>query len=173
MTTGSAVTGLAPLRAAEIKAVRRDLRDFYEDYGVTLDECEIEDWIGYFTEDCVYKAISRENYDQGLPMASMSCDGIGMIRDRVMALRKTSVFEPRSLRHLVGGVRLRGIEPDGTILAQANYAVFESMAHREPRLFSAGRYIDRILRDGEGFRFREHLAVYDNYRIYTSLIWPL
>jgi anthranilate 1,2-dioxygenase small subunit len=170
MTTDTMPRLLAP---AEVKALRHDLRDFYEDYALVLDECEIEDWVGYFTEDCLYKAISRENYDQDLPMASMSCDGIGMIRDRAMTIRKTSVFEPRSLRHLVGGVRVRGVEPDGAILAQANFTVFESMAHREPRLFAVGRYIDRIRRDGDGFRFHEHLAVYDNYRVYTSLIWPL
>jgi anthranilate 1,2-dioxygenase small subunit len=161
------------LAAVDKKALRRDLQDFYEDYAVTLDECEIEDWVGYFTDDCLYRAISRENYDLDLPMASMSCDGVGMLRDRAMALRETTVFEPRSLRHLVGGVRIRELHADGTISAQANYAVFESMAHREPHLFSVGRYIDRIVRDGERFRFKEHLAVYDNYRIYTSLIWPL
>ena len=42
---------------------------------------------------------------------------VGMIRDRAMTIRKTSVFEPRSLRHIVGGVRVRVVSDvwDGTL----------------------------------------------------------
>ncbi|SLN13133.1 aromatic-ring-hydroxylating dioxygenase subunit beta [Oceanibacterium hippocampi] len=157
----------------ELRDLRRDLRDFYEEYTLAIDENELETWLEFFTDDAVYKAISRENWDLSLPLATMYCDGMAMLKDRVQAIRETAVFEPRSQRHFVSGVRLRGTEADGTILVQANYLVTEALSNRDPVVFSVGRYIDRVVRDDSGFRFREHCAVYDNYRVINTLVWPL
>lgn len=156
----------------DLRELRSRLRDLYDEYAAALDADELERWPEFFTEKCTYKAISRENYDLNLPIGVIDCDGIGMVKDRVAALRNTSVYEGRSLRHLISGVRVLDAGDD-VIRAQANFAVFEALPYREPTLFAVGRYIDDVVRSGDELLFKVHLAVYDNYNIRTSLVIPL
>jgi anthranilate 1,2-dioxygenase small subunit len=156
----------------DFSALRARLRDFYDDYTFCLDDGQLERWPTFFTEDCRYRVISRENYDDDLPHATLYCDGLNMIKDRVTALRETTVYEPRSLRHLVGGLQVLGQEGD-LIKATANFAIFESLSDREPVVNMVGRYVDAIVRDGSSFLFKDRFCVFDNYRIRTSLIIPV
>jgi anthranilate 1,2-dioxygenase small subunit len=156
----------------ESRSVRADVRDLYESYADCLDELELERWPDYFTDDALYQVISRENYDQGLQHAAMYCDGIGMIKDRVVAIRQTTVYEPRSIRHFLSGVRIDTGE-DGTILARGNFMITEALMSAEPTLLMVGHYVDVIETNSERLRFRERSCVYDNYRIQTSLIIPV
>jgi anthranilate 1,2-dioxygenase small subunit len=158
--------------AGDAIALRARIRAFYEDYIVCLDEAELERWPDFFTEDAVYKITSRENHDSGLEHGEILCEGKGMIRDRVTAIRETLVYEPRAQRRFVDGLRVRSVE-GGLVRAQAGFAVFEAMADREPYLLMMGRSLDTLVEGGDGFRFAERLCVYDNYRIRTSLILPV
>ena len=152
--------------------LRARLRDFYEDYVFCLDEFSLEDWPAFFTEDCHYRVQSRENHDAGLPVGIIHCMNKNMLKDRVTALRKTTVFEPRSLRHFVSGVRIQEVR-DGEVDAQANFLIIESMSDRNPVVNLVGRYIDRIVISEDGFKIKSRDCVYDNYQILTSLIIPV
>jgi anthranilate 1,2-dioxygenase small subunit len=94
--------------------------------------------------------------------------------DRIMAIRETSMFAPRQMRHFVSGVRILEQTPAG-YRTQANFLVGESQVEAESRLFAIGRYIDLVVRDraSGGFRFAEKLCVYDGNVILSSLIYPL
>lgn len=148
------------------------LRDFYEEYMIALDDANFSLWVDFFTQDAQYKIISRENFQRGLPMGAMSCDGIGMIKDRVTALEKVLVFEPRSWRRFLSSVRIKSIDGD-VIVAGANFLLYECLRDREPQLNMLGEYHDRLVRDGDGFRFKERICVYDNDRIITTLFAPV
>jgi anthranilate 1,2-dioxygenase small subunit len=153
-------------------ALVQAVREFYEEYTTCLDDSDFERWPSFFADDADYRIISRENFDRGLPMASMTCNGIGMIRDRVTALMKVLVYEPRYLRRYVSSVRV--VSEEGNIIkSRANFLLFESMMDREPKLNMLGRYHDTLLRDGDGFRIKERNCVYDNYRILTTLYAPV
>jgi anthranilate 1,2-dioxygenase small subunit len=154
-----------------MRPLRSELRDFYDDYADCLDEDDLESWLSFFTEDARYLVTGRENYEQGLEHAMLFCDGMGMIRDRVLAIRKSVVFELRSLRHFVGGVKVRS--ESAIIEAKASFIVFECLSDKEPRILMVGRYFDRLIRHGEGFLFKERACVFDNYRILNSLIIPV
>jgi anthranilate 1,2-dioxygenase small subunit len=157
---------------AETLALVQELRFLYEEIADSLDRDQIEALPGYFADDCLYRIISRENYDQALPAATLYCDGIRMLRDRVLALRETQVYEPRSWRHFISGVRVERIEA-GVIYAGANVMVTEAMSDAEPTILIVGRYEDRLIRrDGQLF-FVERSVVYDNYRVVRSLIAPV
>ena len=66
----------------------------------------------YFTDDCLYKVVSRENHSEGLPQAAIFCDGIGMVHDRITGLRETQVYVPRMWRHFISGVRITAAPTD-------------------------------------------------------------
>ena len=87
--------------------------------------------------------LSRENHDAGLPLGLIYCMNKNMVRDRVTALRETTMFEPRALRHFISGVRVTEVDGD-RIVAQANFAVMESLSDREPTLNMVGRYLDEL-----------------------------
>jgi anthranilate 1,2-dioxygenase small subunit len=156
----------------EARVLRADLRDFYEDYAACLDEEDLGRWITFFTDDGVYRVTSRENHAAGLPLCAIECVGMPMIRDRVAAIEATTVYEPRSLRHMVSCLRINRVE-GGIIEAQANFAIFECLSDREPHVFMSGLYLDKVRREDAGFRFKERVCVYDNYRIRTSLVLPV
>lgn len=153
--------------------LKLELLELYDAYGAALDD-ELERWPEFFTEDALYRIVARENYERNMLWPTMSCEGHGMMRDRIMAIRETSMFAPRQMRHFVTGVRIVGETPDG-YRTQANFLVGESQVESESRVFAIGRYFDLIVRDGAngGFRFAEKTCVYDGNVILSSLIYPL
>ncbi|HBL65440.1 MAG TPA: ring-hydroxylating dioxygenase subunit beta [Achromobacter sp.] len=153
-------------------ALRAQLRDFYDDYAFCLDEGRLQEWPDFFTEDCHYRVLSRENHDAGLPLGLIYCMNKNMVRDRVTALRETTMFEPRSLRHFISGVRVMELQGDH-IVSQANFAVMESLSDREPTLNMVGRYLDVLRVTPDGLAISRRDCVYDNYRVRTSLIVPI
>jgi len=154
------------------QVLRAQIRELYEDYAAALDEGRLEDWAAYFTEGSVYKVMGRESYDQGLSHATIYCDGLGMIRDRAASIRETAVYEPRLLRHFISGVRIEAVGED-EIVARANFQVVESLYAAEPQILMVGEYRDRLAPTPEGLKFKERLALYDNYRIRTTLVIPV
>lgn len=158
--------------SVDASALRAQMRDLNDDYAAALDDLDFSAWTGFFTEDCRYRVVSLENFNEGLPLSTMECYGAGSLRDRIAAIKTTAVFEPRTLRHIVGGVRVLGADGDD-IRATANFAIFESLSDREPHIFMTGRYLDRVVRSGDSLKLRERICVFDNYRVRTSLVFPV
>lgn len=152
--------------------LRTALRDFHDDYAACLDAVDLARWPRFFTEDCMYQVIARENHDRNLSHATIWCDGIGMVEDRAAAIRETAVFEPRWLRHFVSGVRV--LDNDGnTIHAEANFMVVESLLDQPPHIAMVGRYVDSFVwRDG-ALALKKRLCVFENHHVRTSLVLPL
>jgi 3-phenylpropionate/cinnamic acid dioxygenase small subunit len=160
---------LAGLPQAEL---RGEIEALTAAYVHALDDADLDRWPDFFTEDCLYKIVPRENYDNGLPLAIWYCQGRGMLRDRVTAIRETQLFAPRSLRHVTGNLLVRDRDAGG-LRTVTNYAVYESTLDRPSELFNVGRYIDRIVVDGGRLKFAEKLCVFDTSVVPTSLIYPI
>jgi salicylate 5-hydroxylase small subunit len=153
-------------------ALRLRLADLYCAYADTLDDGALEAWPDFFTADCLYKFVPRENFEQGLPIALIYCESRDMLFDRVVAIRETALYVPRLIRHLTGNIRLREIGTDGFRLT-ASFALFQTMADRPSELFLCGRYHDRVIDDGTELRFAERICVYDSTIVPTSLVYPV
>jgi 3-phenylpropionate/cinnamic acid dioxygenase small subunit len=133
-------------------------------HGDLLDEDRFDEWVELFTDDCMYLVIARENADRGLPLATIRCESKGYLKDRVVAVRETSMYAPRSQRHVIGAP----IEQDdGTWTA--SYAVFQTLADETTQVFSTGRYIARL----DGDRFSELRVLYDSSLVLNSIVKPL
>jgi salicylate 5-hydroxylase small subunit len=152
--------------------VRYEIEELLAEYAATLDAMDLERWPEFFTEQCLYEVIPRENYDRGLPLAIMRCESKGMLKDRVVAIRETMMYEPRYMRHMISAIRVTGESVEG-ITVEANYAVFETLVDELTRVFNVGRYLDRIVREAGQLKFAEKHCVYDSVLVPNSLIYPL
>lgn len=152
-------------------ASRSRIEDFLTDYAHAIDDDELERWPGFFTEDALYQITNRENYDAGLPMGVMICEGRGMMADRVLALRTANIYEPHTYCHLLGRPRLHA---DGdTIRARSNFQVIRTMQEGRMELYATGKYVDRIvLEDGEPL-LAERRVVLESRRVDILLVFPL
>jgi len=153
-------------------ALRSRLADLYGAYDEALAEGQYESWPEFFTETCVYKITSRENYDSDLPIGLIYAESRAMLRDRVAALRKTLLYAPRMVRNLTGGTVLRALAADGMRLS-ASFAVFQTLLNEPTTVFLSGRYYDRVVEDAGALRFAERICVTDATLVPTSLIFPI
>jgi 3-phenylpropionate/cinnamic acid dioxygenase small subunit len=154
------------------QVARADLDELTASYVHVLDDADLDRWPAFFTADCVYKIIPRENYENGLPLAIWYCRGRGMLQDRVTAIRETQLFAPRALRHVTGNMLVLGRE-GGVLPTVTNYAVYESGLDGPSSVFNVGRYLDRIVIEEGRLKFAEKLCVFDTSVVPTSLIYPI
>ena len=152
--------------------LRFEVDELYAEYIECLDDGDLERWPDLFTEKCLYKVVPRENFERGLPLALILCESRGMLRDRVEALRRTSVYAPRTLRHLISNIRIKAQEPDG-MRVQANYAVLQTLNDEPTQVFNAGKYVDRVVRVAGRLKFKEKLCIFDSIVVPGSLVYPI
>ena len=158
----------------------RELRDAVEEvlyaYVQCIDDDRLEEWPDFFTEECLYQIVPRENVEQALPIALMYCDSRGMLRDRVVAHRQANLFAPHVYRHLVSAIRVTG-QDQGVVTARSNYAVFRTatdpIQYGTTEVYSVGAYQDKIVFVDGVAKFREKVVIVDTSRIQSLLVTPL
>lgn len=153
--------------------VTETIVNFVYDYVQTLDDDRLEEWPDYFTEDGVYKVIPRENLRLSNPLPIIFCDNRNMLRDRVLALRTSSIFNLHYDRHLVSNVRVRAERGD-IYEVHSNYALFQTdLIEGQTKLFVTGKYEDRVLLENGKPLFKSKLVVVDTYSIPNLLATPI
>jgi anthranilate 1,2-dioxygenase small subunit len=151
---------------------RLEIDGLYTAYAHCLDDDRLEEWPEFFTDDCAYRVTSAENFEAGLPLGIIYATSKNMLVDRVMALRRANIYEPQRYRHLVSCIEIRKAEQDALEIA-ANFVVVRTMQDGAMTLFAAGRYIDRVVRVEQGWKFAERQVVLDSRQIDTLLAIPL
>ena len=152
--------------------LRAELDALYADYAHCLDNDDLEAWPNFFTDDCYYRITSAENFEAGLPMGVVYATSKAMLIDRVMALRQANIYEPQHYRHLIGAIKI-GAEEDGLVPVVANLIVVRIMQDGAMMLFATGRYLDRLGRGDNGWKFVKKDVVLDSRQIDTLLAIPL
>ena len=156
----------------EVVVRRLELEQLYTDYVHCLDADEIERWPDYFTEDCFYRVTSAENYEAGMPLGLIHATSRNMLKDRVSALREANIYEPQRYRHLVSSITTVEDRSEALDLT-ANFLVVRTMQEGDMTLFAAGRYVDRVVRDGGDWKFARKEVVLDSRQIDTLLAIPI
>jgi anthranilate 1,2-dioxygenase small subunit len=151
---------------------RLAIEDLYTAYADCLDSDALEDWPGFFTENCTYRVTSAENHEAGLPLGLIYASSKGMLTDRVSALREANIYEPQRYRHLITGIRIGGRVAD-ELDVEANFLVIRTMQDGDMTVFAAGRYLDCVTQTPTGWRFIRKLVVLDSRQIDTLLAIPL
>lgn len=153
-------------------ALTMELQTLYAEYCACLDEGRYAEWPEFFTEDCVYRVIPRENFDRGLPLATLAFESRGMLKDRVFGITQTLFHAPYYQRHIVSAARIKEVTQE-VVHAEANYLVIRTKQNEPSEVFNAGRYIDVVVRERGQLRFRERCCVFDSELIQNSIIYPI
>ncbi len=149
-----------------------ELTQLYARYAAAVSSGEWDLWPEFFTEDCRYRLQPRENFDRGFPLATLSFESKGMLKDRVYGIRETLFHDPYYQRNVVGTPVVRKVDGD-RFECEANYAVFRTKLSELSSVFSVGRYVDVVVRTPEGLKFESRKVVYDSEMIPNSIIYPI
>jgi anthranilate 1,2-dioxygenase small subunit len=151
---------------------RHIIEEMMREYAACIDDGRYEEWPEFFTDDCRYQIISRESHARGHVMGPYLCESKGMLRDRILCLRETSIYEPQHYRHLIGGSRVTQV--DGSeFRAETGFTVIRTTQDGAMSLFVAGKYVDTVVVEDDRPRFREKLVLTDSTRIEVHLAAPI
>jgi anthranilate 1,2-dioxygenase small subunit len=151
--------------------LRHDVEELYAEYCDVIDTMALARWPELFAEPCLYRIVAKENFDRGLPLSLVRCEGHGMLRDRAFAYEKLNVFGPRTWRHSVTQIRPR-IEGEG-IAVRANFVLFETVQDNPTQILTSGQFRDILVRTPGGLKFREKICIYDADLIPGSIVLPI
>ena len=149
-----------------------ELTQLYAAYAAAVDSGDWDLWPEFFTDACSYRLQPRENFERGFPLATLSFESKGMLRDRVYGIKDTLFHDPYYQRHVVGAPLVRKVEA-GRIHSEANYAVFRTKLSELSTVLNVGRYLDEVVHTPQGLKFASRLAVYDSEMIPNSIIYPI
>ena len=148
------------------------LVQLYAEYAFAVDSGDWSLWPEFFVDACSYRLVPRENHERGYPLATLSFESKGMLRDRVYGIKETLFHDPYYQRHVVGAPLVRSVDGE-RISSEANYAVFRTKLNELSTVFNVGRYIDRVVRTPAGLKFESRTVVFDSEMIPNSIIYPL
>lgn len=153
-------------------AVRHRIHELIAAYAECIDDDRLEAWPDFFVEKCHYLITSRQSHEVGHRHGVVYAASKGMLKDRILALRRANIFEPHRYRHIIGPIRVGKVE-GGVAEVRSNFLAVRIMHDGETSLFAAGRYLDRIDLSAEPYRFIERLVILDSQKIDTLLVIPL
>jgi anthranilate 1,2-dioxygenase small subunit len=145
-------------------------------YGSAIDNGELEAWPPLFTEQCLYRIVTRIDFDAGRDFGIWFCNSRDMLIDRVNSIRSVNVYEPHVYRHVLGPTEIIGASSGPGALTyecETSYMIIRTGYEGEMVVFSAGRYVDRVLVDETCAQFAERSVVTDSYRYDTLVALPL
>ena len=148
------------------------IQQLYADYARAVDSADWDRWVDLFVDDCIYRIQPRENHERGFPLATLSFDSKGMLRDRAYGISETLFHDPYYQRHVVGAPLINKTT-EGRYACEANYAVFRTKLSQLTTVFNVGRTLDEIVATADGLRFKSRLVIYDSEMIPNSLIYPI
>jgi salicylate 5-hydroxylase small subunit len=149
-----------------------ELSQLYADYASAVDSGQWNLWPEFFTEECSYRLQPRENHERGFPLATLSFDSKGMLKDRVYGIRETLFHDPYYQRHVVAAPLVHASSAE-RIESEANYAVFRTKLNELSTVFNVGRYLDVVVATPAGLKFQSRIVVYDSEMIPNSIIYPI
>ena len=148
------------------------VQDLYADYVRCVDDTKYEEWPDFFTDECMYRIVSRENFDAGLQTSTLALESKAMLRDRVYGMNDTMYHAPYLQRHVVGMPKIHSAD-DREIRAEANYVVLRTKLDSFSEVFNTGRYIDTIVKQDGRLRFKSRICVFDSELVPNSIVYPI
>ncbi|HVL43935.1 MAG TPA: nuclear transport factor 2 family protein [Acidovorax sp.] len=141
-------------------------------YAHAIDSDALEQWPGFFTQDCHYRVTHVENEQEGLAAGIIYADSRAMLEDRIAALREANIYERQRYRHLLGIPLLESAGADAA-QAQTPFIVVRIMATGQTEVFATGVYRDRFVQQDGKLLLAERVAICDSTVTDTLMALPL
>ena len=152
--------------------LRLRIQDLYAAYAACLDGARYADWPEFFTDQAWYRVVPRENFDQNLPLSTLSLKGKAMMKDRIYGVESTIFHAPYYQRHVISLPLVTALD-DGSFEVEANYTVIRTKRDFSAEVYSVGRYLDRVVILREDLKFSQKFCIFDNDIVPNSLIYPI
>lgn len=143
----------------------------YARYAALLDSGAYEDWLGLFAQECSYLVQPRENFEAGLPLATMRFESRGMLADRIYGVTETLYHAPYYQRHILGIPLVDG--EDAGLSVTMNVVVVRTHNDQPSDILLSGEYRDLLLEEDGQLRIAEKRCIFDSELIPNSLIYPV
>lgn len=141
-------------------------------YARCIDDGRLEEWPGFFTEHCVYRVTTAENYARGYEAGVIWANSRAMLVDRVAALREANIFEPQTYRHLLGMPTVLDAQDD-RVHSETPFFVARITGGLRTDLFATGRYVDVHVITPSELKVDERVVVCDSSAFDTLVALPL
>ena len=167
------MTSVIQNNGALLREARLQIEEFNYAYAETLDRMDVNRWVEFFTENASYQVIARDNWESGLPLGLIYCEGKAMMKDRAFALLNTEMYAPRYLHLSINNTRALSIE-ENEIQASANYTLIETLVEEPSKIQQVGKYQDLFIRDPQnGLKLKQRHCIYDSVMIENCLVFPV
>lgn len=156
----------------KIQIVSADVEALYSDYAITLDDLNLGAWPQFFTDTCLYRITTRENWDCGYPLSTVMCESRGMLEDRVAAINSSMMYAPRTYRRFQSALKIMPVN-ERVVKARSNFLVVQTLVDKPSETAFCGIAFDMIVNESGKLKFQERVCVMDTEMIPNSLIYPL
>lgn len=156
--------------------VNKLIGSLVNEYVRAVDGRQLENWINLFDEDCSYSVVTRENYDQGLPLALILDDSKDRVKDRVTYITTVWAghYNDYYPRHIVSNVNVApSTSSDEEFDVTANFAVYITEAEGFSRLLAVGEYLDIVKVTDDVAKFKEKKVILDTGVLPRYFVYPL
>jgi anthranilate 1,2-dioxygenase small subunit len=154
-------------------AIRDKIEDLLCAYSHAIDDGDIDQWPGFFTENGVYHITTRETHEAGQPIGILRCVGRGMMLDRIKAFHTANIFEPHSYNHVLGRPSVALGAAAGSYACRTNFHLIRVMQDGRADLFATGKYLDIITFATGTAKFQERTVVLDSRQVDILLVMPI
>jgi len=141
-------------------------------YARCIDDGALAEWPQFFSERCLYKITTADNYKDGLEAGIIYADSRAMLVDRVSALAEANIYERHAYRHILGAPFILA-DGGAEARSETSFLVVRIMRDGTSEVFASGRYVDVVRFNGDLPMFAERVVVCDSSRIDTLLALPL
>jgi salicylate 5-hydroxylase small subunit len=157
--------------ASPAEVGRADVEILYGSYYDSLDDMRLHEWPQHFAEECLYRLVSRENFERGLRLSTIVAESRGMLFDRVTGLTKTQVYAPRYYRRFPGPLR---IDPAaaGRLAVRHNLLMVQTLVDKQSEIVLSARCLDDLVIEGGKLLIKQRIVVFDSEMIPNSIIYP-
>lgn len=143
-------------------------------YARALDNHDMRGWSSCFAGEASYVCISRENVEQGLPVAVMMDDTRARIEDRVKAVDEVwaGTFEDYQTRHFVQRLACTQIAAERWSM-ESDFMVTYTTGPGDTQVLAAGVYLDEVVFEGDEAKLASRKAVIDANATPRYLVYPI
>lgn len=144
-----------------------------DDYVFILDRLQLEEWVTLFAEMSGYYVISRENFEQGLPIHVIFDDSLDRIQDRVTYIREVwkDHYNPYQSRHILSNIKVDSVDENYQV--QANFAYYSSTTQDGTRLVCVGEYDIEVIFEKAIPKFKKIRVILDTNVLPEAVVYPL